>query len=139
MLHNMDLLMCFFVWASFLLPTEVVTQFLVILKCFALIFPEEYLDGTRRFPVPLYFITGQDRLDLLSKVVPGGDLCHNITYLGPAGISTVMGVRVAFLSGTMDATAFSQSDAEAIMCGTESDSAKHYRAAEVFLSVDKQS
>ena len=52
------------------------------------------------FPWPVHFIGGNhEPYGLLDQMPLGGELAPNCSYLGRAGLSEILGLRVAFLSG----------------------------------------
>lgn len=71
---------------------------------------EPYLSGTTPVPVPVYFIGGFGRGShgILNKLE---QTCPSIKYLGRRGISTVCGLKVAFLDGKYNAVAYSSEEA----------------------------
>lgn len=62
-------------------------------------FPE-YLKGRKKFPRPMYFIGGNhESYGYLEEGPQGMTLAPNIYYLGRVGIRTILGLRVAYLTG----------------------------------------
>src|SRR5687768_76284 len=60
----------------------------------------EYADGLAQVKRPLYFIGGNNEdFEALHDSPEGCDLAPNVHYLGRAGLRTVKGLRVAYLSG----------------------------------------
>ncbi|RKG95685.1 serine/threonine protein phosphatase [Corallococcus sp. CA053C] len=60
----------------------------------------EYADGLRRMKRPLYFIGGNNEdFEALHDLPDGGELAPDVHYLGRAGLRTLGGLRVAYLSG----------------------------------------
>ena len=59
-----------------------------------------YLSGTKKFPLPLYFIDTSEISPALHSLYPNGQqLGHNIYFLGRSGIKDINGIKIAFLSG----------------------------------------
>lgn len=82
---------------------------------------EPYLSGGKKVPVPIYFIGGFGRgshhiLAKLKESCPDG-----IKYLGNRGITTVCGLKVAFLDGQYNAIAY----------GSDEDSHLYYTKATI--------
>lgn len=65
---------------------------------------EPYLEGKKQAPVPVYFIGGIGRGSRLSVARLQGS--QGITYLGRHGVTTVCGLKVAFLDGHYNAPAY---------------------------------
>jgi hypothetical protein len=64
---------------------------------------EAYLSKAKEAPIPTHFITaGEELPECMNSVITGGEICPNINYLGQAGLATVAGLTVAFLSGVYD-------------------------------------
>ncbi|ADO71135.1 metallophosphoesterase family protein [Stigmatella aurantiaca] len=60
----------------------------------------EYADGQRQMKRPLYFIGGNNEdFEALHDAQDGLELAPQVYYLGRAGIQTLQGLRVAYLSG----------------------------------------
>ncbi|XXF75870.1 metallophosphoesterase [Myxococcaceae bacterium GXIMD 01537] len=60
----------------------------------------EYADGLRQVKRPLYFIGGNNEdFETVHDAPEGCELAPNVHYLGRAGLRTVRGLRIAFLSG----------------------------------------
>ncbi|CAM3372429.1 serine/threonine protein phosphatase [Corallococcus sp. ZKHCc1 1396] len=60
----------------------------------------EYADGLKRVKRPLYFIGGNNEdFEALHDLPDGGELAPDVHYLGRAGLRTLGGLRVAYLSG----------------------------------------
>jgi lariat debranching enzyme len=60
----------------------------------------EYADSLRRMKRPLYFIGGNNEdFEALHDAPQGFELAPDVHYLGRAGLSTVRGLRIAYLSG----------------------------------------
>lgn len=60
----------------------------------------EYADGLRQVKRPLYFIGGNNEdFEAVHDSPEGCDLAPNVHYLGRAGLRTVKGLRIAYLSG----------------------------------------
>jgi Protein similar to CwfJ C-terminus 1/Zinc knuckle len=60
-----------------------------------------YINGTKSIPVPTYFILGAElnASGLAQLPAGGGEICTNLWYLGQAGVQTIHGLRIAYLSG----------------------------------------
>jgi len=58
----------------------------------------EFLNGSKQFPIPVYFITADSHREVLEP--DGNEIATNLCFLGNAGTKQVMGLRVAYLSGT---------------------------------------
>ena len=84
---------------------------------------QPFIDGTRSFPVPAYFVVGRNALPAAVTTVAEGDasggakaaeevcagavqVAPNVTFLGWSGVANVSGLKVAFLSGKYDPLAF---------------------------------
>lgn len=70
---------------------------------------EPFLSEQSKFPIPLYFIAGEESsqsTSLIDSLPDGGALCHNIHYLGRSGVKTVGGLKVAYLSGVYDTDSY---------------------------------
>lgn len=68
-----------------------------------------YLSGTESIPIPTYFILGSEgkHTEVVDEnAEEGGAVCHNLQYLGRYGITTISGLRVAFLSGVYNKSTF---------------------------------
>ena len=64
---------------------------------------QPYLSHLQSLPLPIYFIAGEEAHSALIDHLPdGGEVCHNLHYLGRAGVKKVGGLTVAFLSGVFD-------------------------------------
>jgi hypothetical protein len=64
---------------------------------------EAYLSKSKEVPIDTYFITaGEELPDCMNSVQAGGEICAKMNYLGQAGLKTVAGLSVAFLSGVYD-------------------------------------
>jgi lariat debranching enzyme len=60
----------------------------------------EYADGQRQMKRPLYFIGGNNEdFEALHDAQEGMELAPQVFYLGRAGLQTLRGLRVAYLSG----------------------------------------
>ena len=60
----------------------------------------EYADGVRTMKRPLYFIAGNNEdFEALHDSPDGLQLAPNVQYLGRAGLKTLHGLRVGYLSG----------------------------------------
>ncbi len=60
----------------------------------------EYADGLRRMKRPLFFIGGNNEdFEALHDAPEGLELAPHVQYLGRAGLRTLRGLRVAYLSG----------------------------------------
>lgn len=60
----------------------------------------EYADGLRRMKRPLYFIGGNNEdFEAVHDAPEGCELAPNVHYLGRAGLRTLKGLRIAYLSG----------------------------------------
>jgi diadenosine tetraphosphate (Ap4A) HIT family hydrolase len=73
---------------------------------------EPYLNGAKSVPVPTYFIgKGTFESDMIPEIRPGAvldgpaSLPNQVTYLGPGGVATIRGLKVAFLDNCYDMTA----------------------------------
>jgi len=76
-------------------------------------FPE-VVSGDIVMAAPLYFIAGNhepfESLDADGGLIQGhGDLAPNVTYLGRAGVVTIDGLRIGFLSGIYGEATFRRS------------------------------
>jgi predicted phosphodiesterase len=91
----------------------------------------EYADGLRQVKRPLYFIGGNNEdFEAVHDSPEGCDLAPNVHYLGRAGLRTVKGLRIAYLSGIHAPRYFEQP----LKRPTSLDSAKqagYFRASEV--------
>jgi len=65
---------------------------------------EPYLEGKKQVPVPVYCIGGIGRGSHHSVARLQGS--HGITYLGRQGVTSVCGLKVAFLDGQYNAAAY---------------------------------
>ena len=71
-----------------------------------------YVEGEKQAPIRTYFVTGSEPVpSYLAGCDDGAELCENVTFLGNAGIRTIRGLSVAFLSG-----AFSPSLPSPVQC-----------------------
>ena len=62
-------------------------------------FPD-YFSGSKRFPFPVYFISGNhEAWNALEPLCEGGSLTDNCTYLGWAGNRDFSGMSVSYFSG----------------------------------------
>ncbi|MDY7225268.1 metallophosphoesterase family protein [Hyalangium rubrum] len=91
----------------------------------------EYADGKRRMKRPLYFIGGNNEdFEALHDSPQGLELAPDVHYLGRAGLSTLKGLRIAYLSGIHAPRFFDQP----LKRPTSLDTAKqagYFRTAEV--------
>jgi lariat debranching enzyme len=70
-------------------------------------FPDFY-SGECRFPWPVYFIGGNhEPYGFLDTQAPGEPVAHNCVYLGRAGATEILGIKVAGLSGIFNVDKFS--------------------------------
>jgi len=61
------------------------------------------LRGEVNIPKPCYFVENGPLKDVLAIKYPhGGEICKNLTYLGSFGMKKIMGLEVAYLSGSYE-------------------------------------
>jgi hypothetical protein len=95
----------------------------------------DIVNGSVTVPAPLYFIAGNHEpfamLDADGGLCNGaGNLAPGVTYLGRAGLATVSGLRVAFLSGIYGEKTFTQA-AQGISRPSRGKRAAHYTPDEL--------
>lgn len=66
---------------------------------------KQLLDGALAFPLPVYFVCTHT-VPGLALPPGGGEVAKNLHFLGEAGVRTVAGLRVGFLSGVFNPVAF---------------------------------
>ena len=59
-----------------------------------------YVQGLETIPIPTYFIVSKDSEFALPE--EGGEVCHNLHFLGKGGMCNIEGLNVAFVSGCHD-------------------------------------
>lgn len=90
-----------------------------------------YATGERTMRVPFVFVGGNNEdFETLESMPDGGELAPNVHYLGRAGVKTVAGLRVAYLSGIYAPTRYDRPRLPADRPETTRQ-AGYFRAAEV--------
>jgi len=72
----------------------------------------KFIKGTRKVPLPTFFVAADDiGAKYITRTADEATLATNLTYLGPAGVRTILGgpggagLSVAYVSGEFDPTA----------------------------------
>eukprot|EP01047_Picozoa_sp_COSAG01_P064674 COSAG01_NODE_8600_length_2721_cov_5.810141_3_plen_447_part_01 len=95
----------------------------------------DYVSGSAVAPVPTYFISGGDRSGRTwaSALGKSNVLCKGIEYLGAAGVATLHGLTVGYVSGTHEGR--SESEAAAALGALAAHAAKGgFTGVDILLS-----